>query len=73
MFHVVWYQYALTEGYQVTLLSLSRSVFDKVLWRTKWHKKLLFWPSSVIRFGPLWHNDKITWANIVYVVLDVGT
>ena len=32
-----------------------------------------FWPSSVIRFGPLWCNDKITWANIVYAVLDVGT
>ena len=32
-----------------------------------------FWRlSSVIRFGPLWCNDKITWANIVHAVLDVG-
>ena len=31
------------------------------------------WPSSVIRLGPHWRNSKITWANIVHAVLDVGT
>ena len=31
------------------------------------------WPSIVIRLGPHWCNSKITWANIVHVVLDVGT
>ena len=33
----------------------------------------VFWPSGVIRLGPHWHNNKITWANIVHAVLDVGT
>ena len=31
------------------------------------------WPSVMIRFGPHWHNSKITWANIVNAVLDFGT
>ena len=31
------------------------------------------WPSVMIRFGPHWHNSKITWANIVNGVLDFGT
>ena len=30
------------------------------------------WPSVMIRFGPHWHNSKITWANIVNVVLDLA-
>ena len=30
-------------------------------------------PSVIIRFGPHWYNSKITWANIVNVVLDFGT
>ena len=33
----------------------------------------VLWPSVMIRFGPHWHNSKITWANIVNVVLDFGT
>ena len=31
------------------------------------------WPGSVISLGPHWRNSKITWANIVHAVLDVGT
>ena len=31
------------------------------------------WPSSVIRLGPHWRNNKMRWANIVHAVLDVGT
>ena len=31
------------------------------------------WPNSAIRLGPHWRNSKITWANIVYAVLNVGT
>ena len=31
------------------------------------------WPSVMIRFGPHRCNSKITWANIVNAVLDVGT
>ena len=31
------------------------------------------WPSSVIRLGQHWHNSKITRANIVNGVLNVGT
>ena len=33
------------------------------------------WPmaSVMIRFGPHWHNSKITWASIVNAVLDFGT
>ena len=32
-----------------------------------------FWPSGVMRFGPHWRNSKIRRANIVHVMLDVGT
>ena len=31
------------------------------------------WSSVMIRFGPHWHNSKITWANIVNAVLNFGT
>ena len=31
------------------------------------------WSNVMIRFGPHWRNSKITWANIVNAVLDVGT
>ena len=31
------------------------------------------WPNSALRLGPHWRNCKITWANIVYAVLNVGT
>ena len=31
------------------------------------------WPSSVIRLGPHWRNNKTKWANIALAVLDVGT
>ena len=31
------------------------------------------WPSVMIRFGLHWHNSKITRANNVNAVLDVGT
>ena len=31
------------------------------------------WPSVMIRFRPHWCDSKITWANIVNVVLDFGT
>ena len=31
------------------------------------------WLISVIRLGPQWRNSKITWTNIVHVVLDVDT
>ena len=31
------------------------------------------WPSSVMRLGPHWRNSKITLANTVHAVLDVGT
>ena len=31
------------------------------------------WPNSAIRLGSHWRNSKITWANIVYAVLNVGT
>ena len=30
-------------------------------------------PSVMIRFGPHWRNSKITWANIVNVVMDFDT
>ena len=36
-------------------------------------QKGALWPSIMIRFGPHWHNSKITWANIVNVVLHFGT
>ena len=32
-----------------------------------------FWLSGVIRLRPHWCNNKITWANFVYAVLDVDT
>ena len=31
------------------------------------------WPNSAIRLGPHWQNSKITWANIVYPVLNIAT
>ena len=31
------------------------------------------WASGVIRLGPHWCNSKITWANIIVAVMDVGT
>ena len=31
------------------------------------------WLNVMIRFGPHWHNSKLTWANIVNAVLDFGT
>ena len=31
------------------------------------------WLSGVIRLERHWRNSKITWANIVHAVLDVGT
>ena len=40
------------------------------------HQKVqegVLWPSVMIRFGPYWCNSKITRANIVNAVLDVGT
>ena len=36
-------------------------------------QKGALWPSSVIRPGPHWRNSKISWANIVNAVLDVGS
>ena len=36
-------------------------------------QKGALWPSVMIRFGPHWHNSKITLANIVNAVLDFGT
>ena len=30
-------------------------------------------PSVMIRFGPHWHHSKITWANLVNALLDLGT
>ena len=50
------------------LLLLSK-VFDKVLWCTKWHRKVPWGSVS----WPHWYNSKITWANIVNAVLDLGT
>ena len=44
--------------------------FDKVLWCTEWHRKV---PCGPVLIGPYWHYSKITWANIVNAVLDVGT
>ena len=36
-------------------------------------QKDALWPSVIITSGPHWHSIKITWANIVNAVLDVGT
>ena len=30
------------------------------------------WPISVMRLGPHWSKNKIKWANIVHVVVDVA-
>ena len=32
-----------------------------------------FWPRGMIRFGPYWHNSKMTWADIVNAVQNIGT
>ena len=55
MFHVVWYQYALTGGYQLTLLSLSQSVGNYVYG----YLVKQFLKHVVLRCYPSVHNQSV--------------
>ena len=52
---------------KMLLLSLRGPMVHQMTWNVS------LWPSVMIRFGPHWHNSKVTWANIINAVLDFVT